>query len=88
MGVKIKKVHVAIDSNGCRVRPNRLHITYEKILKYIENNPMPEDPIYSPNDLIIDLTDPPSFWMLPINIKEETIRYIEKLVDELRNDRR
>lgn len=89
MGVKIKKIYLVVDSIGFRIRPGRLNITKEQILEYIKDNPMPEDPAYSLNELIIDLSDPDnadlSFWILPINIKEETICYIETLVDKLKN---
>ena len=94
MGVKVKKIHVVVDSNGYYIRPGRLDITEEKIFEYIKNNPMPEDPAYSLEDLILDLTYPHgnhdtyTFYTLPFNIKEETMSYIEKLIDELRNDRR
>lgn len=89
MGVKIKKTHVVVDSNGYHIRPGRLDITKKKILKYVENNPMPEDPAYSLNNLVVDLTGLyEEIYMLPINIKETTMRYVETLINELRNDRR
>lgn len=89
MGVKIKKTYVVIGSNGYYIRPGRLNITEEKILKYVEDNPMLEDPEYSLKDLVVDLTELyEEIYTLPINIKEETVHYIEKLIDELRNDDR
>lgn len=89
MGVKIKKIYVVVDSNGYYVRPGRLVVTEEIILEYIKDNPMPEDPAYSLDDLVSDLTDVyKEVYILPIGIKETTIRYIETLIDKLRNDRR
>lgn len=94
MGVKIKRINVVLDTNGYYIRPVRLNITEEKILKYVKDNHMPEDSEYSSEDLILDLADPNdnrdiyTIYTLPFNIKEETMRYIEKLIDELRDDRR
>lgn len=89
MGVKIKQMHVVVDSNGYYIRSGQLNITKEKILKYIKDNPMPGDPVYSSNDLVVDLTQLYEIiYTLPIDIKEETIHYIEILIDKLRTDRR
>lgn len=89
MGVKIKKTYMVVDSNGYFINPQRLRIAKKEILKYVENNPMPEDPAYSSEDLVFDLAEHyQEYWVLPNNIKEETIRYIEILIDKLRNDNR
>lgn len=90
MGTKIRKINIAIDSNGYHVRPGKLDITKEKILAYVKDFPMPEDPEYSLDDLIIDLAEPSSLYgiyTLPIDIKEETMRYIETLIDKLKDGR-
>lgn len=89
MGVKIRKVNIVIDSNGYFIKPARLDITKEKILAYIKEYPMPEDPKYSLDDMITDLVEPDGMfanYTLP-DIREDTMRYIEKLIDKLRNGR-
>ena len=89
MGVKIRKVNVVIDSNGFYIKPAKLDITKEKISEYVKEHPMPEDPEYSLDDLMTDLTEPDSFYAiytLP-DIKEETQQYIEELIDRLRGGR-
>lgn len=88
MGVSIKKINTVVDSNGYLVRPGRLCITEEKILEYIKDHPVPEDPEYNLDGLITGLTDPPTWFIFLPDVKEETMRYIEKLIDELRNDRK
>jgi hypothetical protein len=89
MGVKVRKVNIVTDSNGFFIRPAELDITKAKILAYVEEYHMPEDPEYSLDDLISDLADPDSIYsnyVLP-NIKEDTQHYIEDLIDKLRDDR-
>lgn len=89
MGVKIRKINIVVDSNGFFIKPTRLDITKEKILEYVKDHPMPEDPKYSLEDLIEDLAEQDSDhknYVLP-DIKEETQRFIEELIDKLRGGR-
>ena len=89
MGIKIRKVNIVVDSNGYFIKPAKLDITKEKILAYVSQHPMPEDPKYSLEDLISDLeeSDRNTIYTLP-DIKEETKIYIEELIDKLRDDRK
>jgi hypothetical protein len=89
VGVKIRKVNIVVDSYGYFIKPARLDITKEKILAYVGQHPMPEDPEYSLDDLITDLTESDSIYAnytLP-DIKEDTQQYIEELIDKLRDGR-
>lgn len=88
MGVKVMKVNIVIDSNGFFIKPAKLDITKEKILEYVSKYPMPEDPKYSLEDLIADLANQTinKNYVLP-DIKEETKRYVEELIDKLRRGR-
>jgi len=88
MGVKVRKVNIVTDS-GFFIKPAKLDITKEKIMEYVKEYPMPEDPEYSLDDLITDLAEQNnaySDYILP-NIKEETQHYIEELIDKLRDGR-
>ena len=89
MGVKVMKVNIVVDSNGFFIKPTKLDITKEKILEYVSKYPMPEDPKYSLEDLIADLAESDNDnknYVLP-DIKEETKRYVEELIDKLRGGR-
>lgn len=90
MGTKIRKINIVIDSNGYHVRPGKLDITKAKILAYVKDFPMTEDSEYSLDDLVMDLAESSNIYgiyTLPINIKEETMRYIETLIDKLKDGR-
>lgn len=89
MGIKVRKVNIVVDSNGYFIKPAKLDITKEKIMEYVKEHPMPEDSEYSLDDLIIDLTESDnaySNYTLP-NIKEDTQKFIEELIDKLRDGR-
>jgi len=89
MGVKIRKVNIVVDSNGFFIKPAKLDITKEKILEYVGQHSMPKDPKYSLEDMITDLAEPDGDYknyVLP-DIKEETKRFIEELIDKLRGGR-
>ena len=44
---------------------------------------MPEDKLYTEEDLILDMTRSEGVYTLPEGIKEETIEYIEELLNKL-----
>ncbi len=89
MVIKIHKINI-VTKNGFYIKPRKLDITKEKILTYIKDNPMPEDPVYCLDDLIMDLAENSSVcdnYTLPIDIKEETMRFIEILIEKLSDER-
>jgi len=82
--IVIKRVLAAIeDSFFTAIDPIYLDIAEEDILNYIEKHPMPEDPVYSKDDLIYDLVYSSGMYTLPEDTSEEMIEYIEKLLNYL-----
>jgi hypothetical protein len=84
MGIRIEEKIIAYDSITCgAIDPSYLGIKKEEIEKYLSENPMPKDGMYTAEDLIHDLTCSEGVYMLPKGIKEETIDYIEELLNDL-----
>ncbi|MDL1966028.1 MAG: hypothetical protein LWW90_05050 [Candidatus Desulfofervidus auxilii] len=50
---------------------------------YLEDHPMPEDPAYSKEELIDDITKSSGFYCLPNDTKEETREYVAELLNAL-----
>ena len=66
------------------IEPNYLQITKDELEEYMEEYPMPEDEKYSKKDFICDITQYSSgFYSLPDGIKEETVEYIEEVLNDL-----
>jgi len=65
------------------VNPEYLGITTEQIRNYLKKNPMPDDPAYSVEDLIDDITKSSGFYTLPKDIRDETADFVVTLIDEL-----
>ena len=84
---KVHDVKIVSNGSGFYIDPKRLDITKEKILEYVKTHPMPIDPAYDLENLIDDLTDGSYPYMLPFKIKEETIQFVMKLIDELEDGR-
>lgn len=87
MQSKVHNVKIVSNGSGFYINPQKLDITKEKILEYVKTHPMPIDPVYDLEVLIDDLTDGSYPYMLPFKIKEETIQFILKLIDELEDER-
>lgn len=84
MGVRIKKRYVVFDSiTGYVFEPEWAKITKENIEKYLEEHPMPEDPKYTKEDLINDLTNMTGGLLLSEDLKGETISFLEDMIGEL-----
>ena len=82
--IKIKRCWVAYeDALSTAVDPEYLSITREDIENYMKEHPMPEDPEYTKEDLIYDLTASSGVYTLPDDIKQETADYIEELLNAL-----
>ena len=82
--IKIRRCWVAYeDTLGTAVDPEYLPITREDIENYMKEYPMPEDPEYTKEDLIYDLTASSGVYTLPDGIKQETADYIEELLNAL-----
>ena len=85
MGVRVDRFWVVYDSVcGEAIDPEYLGISKEDIREYMKENPMPKDPEYSPEDLIIDVTKSSGFLKLPDAMQPETRGYVAELIGELR----
>jgi len=83
--IKIEKYWVVYeDTTSQAIDPEYLSITKEEIEEYMKEHPMPQDPEYTKEDLIYDLTESSGFYCLPNGINEETREYIEELLNALR----
>ena len=58
------------------IKPIHLETAEERMVEYMQKNPMPKDKEYSDEDFINDITKSSGFYSLPDGIKEETIEYI------------
>ena len=82
--IKIEQKLVAFDSMTYNaINPEYLGISEDQIRDYIKEHPMPEDPNYTAEDLIADLTHSSGMYCLPSNVKTETIEYVEELLNAL-----
>ncbi len=84
MGVTIKKCYAVFDSTtGCTLEPEHAGITKEVIEKYLKEHPMPEDPKYTEESLINDLTGMAGSLLFFEDLKDETISFLEDMLSEL-----
>ena len=84
MSIRISKKIVAYESISMTTfDPSYVDLDENKIRQYIKTHPMPSDEDYSEEDLIFDLTRSEGTHMQPEGIREETIEYIEDLLNEL-----
>jgi len=84
MGVRVDRFWVVYESvGGNAIDPEYLGISKGKIQEYMKENPMPEDHEYSPEDLIIDVTQSSGFLTLSNDMKPETREYVAELIGEL-----
>ena len=83
MGVRVRNFKVVYESvTMTPIDPQYLIAEKKDIERYIdEYGEMPDDPEYSKEDLILDLTDSSGFYCLPDGIKDETADYVADLVD-------
>jgi len=82
--IRVDKFYVVYESTTMEaVNPEHLSLTREEIEEYMKNHPMPEDPAYSKEELIEDLTKSSGFYCLPNDTKEETREYVAELLNAL-----
>jgi len=82
--IRIEEKIVAFDSMTYdAINPEYLGITESEIREYMKEHPMPEDPEYTTEELIADLTMASGMYCLPPKIKAETIEYVEELLNAL-----
>lgn len=86
-GITIKRYYVAIHSyNGQGVEPEYMNWQKKDIEAYLKEHPMPDDPNYSKEDMISDLIDSSGTLTFPEDCKQETIDFLEGLMNWLMYD--
>lgn len=86
-GIEVKKYYVALHSStGLGVEPEYMKWKAEDIEEYLRNNPMPDDPNYSKEDMISDITDSSGTLTFSEDLKPETLEFIEILMNWLMYD--
>jgi len=86
-GIEVKKYNVALHSStGQGVEPEYMGWQPEDIEEYLKNNPMPDDPNYSKDDMISDLTDSSGTLTFSEDLKPETLEFLEVLMNWLMYD--
>lgn len=84
MGIRVGNFKVVYDSITMEaINPEYLTITKEEIMEYVKNKPMPDDPEYSLEDMIGDITDSIGFYTLPKKIKKETANFVATMLNDL-----
>jgi len=82
MGIRIYKNYVAMHSMTCLgVEPEYMNWKPEDIEEYLKDHPMPEDKNYSKEDMINDLTDTTGTLTFSEDLKQETIDFLEELMN-------
>jgi len=84
MGIRVDDFKVVYESvTMTPIDPEYLSISREQIENYLKDNPMPDDPAYSVEDMIGDITQSCGFYCLPKDIKDETADFIATLIGDL-----
>jgi hypothetical protein len=84
VAIRVEKKWVVFESVGMEaINPAYLGITREDIEEYMKEHPMPEDPNYSKEDLIGDLTESSSMLTLLDELKQETRKYVAEVIGAL-----
>ena len=65
------------------ITPSDLGLSADSIRQYLATHPFPEDPAYSAEDFIGDVTQSSGFYCLPQDTKSETDDYIADCIQEL-----
>lgn len=86
-GIQVHKCYLAMHSSTCNgVEPEYMNWRGRDIKLYLKSHPMPDDPTYSKEDMINDLTNTGGVLTFPIDIKPETIEFLELLMNWLSYD--
>ncbi len=84
MSIRIEKRLIAFDSIAQEViNPEYLSLKREDIEIYLSNHSKPFDSVYTEEDLIYDFMESSGFYQLPMTCKEETIEFVEELLNSL-----
>lgn len=84
MGIRVEVKKIVYESTTCEaIDPQYLGITKEQVEKYLKENPMPDDPAYSKESMIGDVTNSSGIYTLPMDTKEETDDFIATMLNAL-----
>lgn len=84
MGIRVGDFKIVYESTTMEaIEPEYLGITKEQIEEYLKEHPMPEDPEYSLEEMIGDITTASGFYSLPKGIKDDTADFIATLISDL-----
>lgn len=84
MGIRVDDFKVVYESITMEaINPEYLGITKEQLEEYLKEHPYPEDPEYSEEFMIGDITKSSGFYHLPMSIKPETADFIATLLNDL-----
>ena len=84
MGIRVGDFKLVYESvTMTAIDPEYLGITRKQIENYLEDNPMPDDPAYSVEDMIGDITGSSGFYSLSKDIKDDTADFIACLISNL-----
>ncbi|MCK4339656.1 MAG: hypothetical protein KAW87_06695 [Candidatus Cloacimonetes bacterium] len=88
MSIRIERKIIAFYSCTMEpINPEYLSITKYKIRKYINEyqREIPDDPNYSIEDMVHDLTNSSGMYTLPFDTSKAMIEFVEELLNELVN---
>lgn len=84
MSIRLEKKLIAYESVSMTpIDPSCGFYKETKVKEYLKEHPMPHNEVYSEDDLIYDLCKSSGMLCFPNDLKEETIDYIETLMNEL-----
>lgn len=83
MGIRIGNFKMVYESTCMEaIDCQYLGITREKMEEYLKEHPMPDDPEYSLEDMIGDITGSSGFYILPNKIQDDTANFIATLIGD------
>ncbi|MCK4522042.1 MAG: hypothetical protein KAU20_05695 [Nanoarchaeota archaeon] len=84
MGLEVTKCWTFYEGNSSLCyNPEFDRIDEDDINEYRKTHKFPIDLHYSFEDMFNDLTMSSGCYVLPIEVKEETVRYVKKLITDL-----
>ena len=84
MSIRVGNFKVVYDSFTMQsIDPEYLSISRKDMEEYLKDNPMPDDPEYSVEEMIGDITGSSGFYTLPDAIKDKTASFVIALIAAL-----
>lgn len=83
MSIEAKRCWAIINTGGYVIDLEYALFDEEKVKEYLEENPMPQDMHYGPEQLMKDLQSIGRSFILSKHVRWTTAEYVAKLVNEL-----